>query len=133
MLQKTITIPATLQAVSHFTSELETWFMTLTFETRVGVVLAVQELCVNIVKHAYRGQEGVIQIKIDWTPNRLHLHLVDQAPNHLVMPEVIKAPDPLALQENGMGLFLIHQAFDQVEYQPIPQGNQWRLFKHLEP
>jgi anti-sigma regulatory factor (Ser/Thr protein kinase) len=131
MMQKTITIPATLQAVSQFTAELDTWFSPLTLETRVGVVLAVQELCVNIVEHAYDGMAGDIQIEIDWTSNHLHFHVIDQAPNHLTMPEVIQAPDPFELQEGGMGLFLIHQAFDQVEYAPSSDENHWRLMKRL--
>jgi anti-sigma regulatory factor (Ser/Thr protein kinase) len=131
MLQKTITIPATLQDVSKFTGQLDLWFDSLAMEIRVGVVLAVQELCVNIVEHAYDGKAGEIRIEIDWTPSQLQLHFTDQAPNHLTMPDVISAPDPFMLQEGGMGLFLIHQAFDDVEYTPTCDENHWRLVKRL--
>ena len=71
MIHKTVTLPATLQAVSNFTQELEQWFLPLPIELRVRVVLAVQELCVNIVQHAYHGQPGEIRVMLDWTPSQL--------------------------------------------------------------
>lgn len=132
MTSKTVTLPATLQAVSNFTQELEEWFLPLPLETRVRVVLAVQELCVNIVQHAYHGQPGEIRVRVEWTPSQLCFHFSDDAPNKLAMPPTIKAPDPLMLQENGMGLFLIHEAFDQVIYEPSQQQSHWRLLKRLE-
>jgi anti-sigma regulatory factor (Ser/Thr protein kinase) len=132
MLKKNLTIPATLRDVSQFTAELETWFTTLNMESRVSIVLAVQELCVNIVKHAYQFTEGEIQIQIDWRPGQLRFQFVDHAPHRFVMPEVVEAPDPLDLPESGMGLYLIHQAFDQVDYSVHDHQNHWRLFKQLE-
>jgi len=61
----TTTIEATLQAVSDFTASLEAQFSKLTIEDRTAVVLAIQELGVNIVRHAYDGVEGKIEIQID--------------------------------------------------------------------
>ncbi len=132
MPHKMVTLPATLQAVSQFTQELETWFAPLLVSTRVGVVLAIQELCVNIVQHAYHGHPGEIQIEVEWTPHQIRFQLIDHAPHQFTMPEVINAPDPSVPQENGMGLFLIHQVFDQVIYEPSQAQSCWRLLKRLE-
>lgn len=132
MTQQTMTIPATLQAVSQFSAGLEDTLANLSMEVRVSTILALQELCVNIVKHAYAGLQGSIEIQLDLKAGKISVLLLDQAPNHFVQPETIELPDPLDLPEHGMGMYLIHLAFDVVEYEPLPGGNCWRLVKHLK-
>jgi serine/threonine-protein kinase RsbW len=132
MMKKDILLPATLKAVSQFNIELENVLASVPYDVRVSIVLAVQELCVNIVRHAYAGTPGEIQLQIDLTPQQLTISCFDKGANHLTLPETISMPDPLDLPESGMGLFIIYQTFDKVDYEALPDGNRWQLLKVME-
>lgn len=131
-MRKTQNVPATLKAISSFTTELEDFFAPLPLEVRVNIVLSVQELCVNIVEHAYANAEGNIAIDIDWSSDKLEIHFRDNAPNHFTLPQTIELPDPRELTEGGLGLFIIYEVFDEVQYAPLQSGNHWYLSKQLE-
>jgi serine/threonine-protein kinase RsbW len=130
-MKKQVTIPATLETVSSFSAELDTLFEAVPLELRVKIVLALQELFVNIVKHAYAGVEGDITLDIQWDEAQLQIRVVDQAPKEFVPPEEVTAPDPFSLPEGGMGLFIVHQSFDHVEYTRRNNENIWQLQKNL--
>ncbi len=125
------TLDATLETVSSFTQSLETLLAALSIEVRTSVVLAVQELLVNIVKHAYSGKPGKIEFELEQSDSKLEITVTDNADNAFQMPETITAPDMFDLPEHGMGLFIIHQAFDKVEYQRSDDRNRWQLMKRL--
>lgn len=130
-MHEKVTIPATLEAVSKFTHVLEAKLTLIGTENCTLVILAVQELLVNIVRHAYDGDEGDIKFELHLTDQNLNIEISDQAMTTFEMPENIQAPDPLALPEHGMGLFIIHQSFDSVKYERLSGGNRWRLIKNL--
>lgn len=121
------TILATLEAVSWFTQDLEIRFAYLSIETRTTVVLALHELLVNIIRHAYAGTAGEIDICILHTDAALTITVTDSAAHTFEQPALISAPDPHDLPEHGMGLFIIHQAFDEITYKRLAHGNQWHL------
>jgi len=131
-MNKTIRIPATLEAVSRMTAMLENTLAALSLEERTSIVLAIQELCVNIVRHAYAGAAGDIELvlRID-DDGWLILVVNDTAPNAYVPSEKAPNVDPEALQEHGMGLFIINQSFDEVIYESLEGGNRWRLIRML--
>lgn len=130
-MNKQMTFAATLEATSHFTQQLEDWMSFLAMDVRTPVVLAVHELLVNIVRHAYAGQTGEITTAIETTPKALRIRIRDFAPNGFVMPDQVAAPDLVDLPEGGMGLYIIQQAFDRVNYQHLTDGNLWQLDKTL--
>lgn len=124
-------IQATLEAVSQFSTDLEARLDVLPLEIRTEIVLALQELCVNIVKHAYAGAAGSIEIVLDESSDQLRVSVRDHAANAFEMPDEIAPPDPLSLPESGLGLYIIHASFDEVEYTRLADGNQWRLVRTL--
>ncbi|MEQ8675667.1 MAG: ATP-binding protein [Aggregatilineales bacterium] len=130
-MNKTITLSATLKDVSAFVADLEKTLADLPIEIRTGITLSIQELGVNIVKHAYAGESGDIHVALDWSADAVRFVITDSATNAFTMPEIINTPDPLALQEHGMGLFIIHQSFDEVGYQRAGGQNRWTLEKFL--
>jgi anti-sigma regulatory factor (Ser/Thr protein kinase) len=131
-LNQQITIPATLKAVSEFVTDLETVLADLPVDVKTGITLSVQELGVNIVRHAFAGEAGEIQISLERNTDSLRITCVDDAPNAFQVPDSIKAPDPLELPEHGMGMFIIHQSFDEVAYDRLATGNRWTLEKRLK-
>jgi anti-sigma regulatory factor (Ser/Thr protein kinase) len=125
-------IKASLEAVSKFTTSLESDLQWLSLETRTGIVLAVQELLVNIVEHAYAGSDGKIDFKLEQNETLITVIVTDHVQTTFAMPDSIKDPDPFVLSERGLGLFIITQIFDEVNYMPVSDGNQWKLTKTIE-
>lgn len=122
-------LDATLEAVSGFTQGMENTLRNLSLEVRTQIVLALQELLVNIVRHAYAGEPGKIEVDLNHEPDSIVLSIQDFGPNRLTMPEVIQPIDPATLPEHGMGLFIIHQSFDTVTYERRERANHWQLAK----
>jgi len=97
-----------------------------------NIVLAVHELCTNIVTHAYAGEPGTIAIdlRLEEDPLRLVVSTQDKAP-HIFDKEGWTAPNLAEPQEHGLGIWLIQQLMDEVNYQPAPGNNRWRLVKEI--
>ncbi|HIJ64040.1 MAG TPA: ATP-binding protein [Rhodospirillaceae bacterium] len=84
------------------------------------VVLAVDEACQNIIRHAYRGDgEIVLEIRLA-AERRLEILLIDFAapvdPGRIV-------PRPLdELRPGGLGTHFIRSVMEEVSYLPPPPG-----------
>ena len=94
--------------------------------------LAAQEICTNIVGHAYAGRaDGWIDITLALAarPARLLIELRDTG--RPFDPSGVAAPNLDEAQVHGYGLFLVHSLMDEVSYEPLPGGNRWRLTKNL--
>lgn len=93
--------------------------------------LAIQEVVVNIVNHAYGGQEGRIQMRLQFVeqPPQLTLFFYDTGASF--DPTLVPAPRLGELQEHGFGLFLVRELMDEVEYQSTTTGNYWKLVKRF--
>jgi anti-sigma regulatory factor (Ser/Thr protein kinase) len=99
--------------------------------------LAVEEVCVNLMRHGYAGREpGPIEMDVRAEPRRLVVTITDFAPPFF--PESAPAPDlssgwkerPLG----GLGWHLVKTAVDQVRYESgASTGNRLTLVKNIEP
>ncbi len=96
------------------------------------VVMAVDEACQNVIRHAYRGDpSGVIELEVRRVEGELQIAVRDFAPP--VDPARIK---PRALEElrpGGLGTHLIRSTMDHTEYckPPSGPGNLLRMVKKL--
>lgn len=126
-----VTFPATLEAISGFTQQLEQRLEMLSLDLRTTIVLALHELLVNIAQHAYGDVAGDITCQLEHTTSQLAVTISDHAEQAFTPPDSLPEPDPLALPESGLGLFIMHQTFDNVTYERLPEGNRWYLVKHL--
>lgn len=99
--------------------------------TIYNVQLAVQECCANIVDHAYDEDHGriIATLTLAAAPRRLIVELHDNG--HAFEPEQVPQPRLNEPQVRGYGLFLMKQLLDEVDYQPQPGDNRWRLVKQL--
>lgn len=100
-----------------------------------AVEICLTEALNNVIKHAYKGDHSQqIEILINLSDNVLEIVLIDSG-----MPrEKIKEPtldfDPEDIEnlpESGMGLYIIHQLMDTVEYHSNNGKNFFTLKKHL--
>jgi len=102
-------------------------------EAVVGdVVLAVDEACQNIIRHAYHGEDGDIIVRIDGEDGDLVVRLVDFAPP---VDLARLCPRPLdELRPGGLGIHFIRTVMDRVDFPPPPAGagNLLRMVKRIE-
>ena len=98
------------------------------------LVLAVDELVVNIIEHGYQGRSGEIEIEVEATRESIIIRLRDQAP--LFDPTRLPVPDiALPLEQRptgGMGVYLARLSVDSLTHQVTEQGgNQLTLVKRI--
>ena len=93
------------------------------------IVLAVDEACANIIRHAYGGDyEKDIIIQAEVTPDAVEFRLRDFG--RQVNPDAMRSRSLDDVRPGGLGCFLIRKTFDIVEYTHLPVGTQLRLVKH---
>jgi serine/threonine-protein kinase RsbW len=100
--------------------------------TTYNLWLSLHELCVNIIGHAYEGTDGSIEVKLRLLaePPCVEIMTHDRGPYTFDFG-AWEAPDLEDPPIHGLGIFLIHQMMDVVEYEPQPGNNRWRLVKYL--
>ena len=97
------------------------------------VVLAVDEACTNIIKHAYKFfPDGDIAIKLKYSDNKIIIKIIDHgAP---FSPDTVPTPDLKKYFEEkrvgGLGMYLMKSLMDDVHYKSVPgKYNQVLLTK----
>ncbi|MBQ3789330.1 MAG: SpoIIE family protein phosphatase [Lachnospiraceae bacterium] len=96
------------------------------------IILATEELFVNVVKFAYRREKGDVRIAVECTENRRAiLTIADRGtpfdPTKQERPD-IDAPIE-ERTEGGLGIFMVMRMMDQVTYDYIGNENVVRLIK----
>ncbi|MEN8108572.1 MAG: SpoIIE family protein phosphatase [Pseudomonadota bacterium] len=97
------------------------------------LVIAVGEATQNIVRHAYRdGDNGQATLEILCGKGILEFLLQDTATP--INRDILKPAWPEEVRPGGIGLCLIHDIMDEVEYLPVSsgQGNLLRMAKYFE-
>ncbi|MCX6054716.1 MAG: ATP-binding protein [Chloroflexi bacterium] len=99
-----------------------------------NVQLAVQEICTNIITHAYRDdqeKENRIWIEVGLDPGRITIQLEDSG-DSFDLPDRAAVEIPSEPKDHGYGLFLIYSLVDDLIYQPGKNRNRWVIVKFLE-
>ena len=97
--------------------------------------LAVDEACTNVIEHGYKGMNpGSIILSFRIEPGRILVQITDFG--HVFEPEAAPKPDVEAALEDrelgGLGLFLIYQTMDNIDYQSSEEGNTLTFTKFIE-
>jgi serine/threonine-protein kinase RsbW len=94
--------------------------------------LALQEACNNIVDHAYKNQQGRIELtfRLLNTPAAIQIDIIDNGDSF----DIEQAPTPNLEQPQirGYGLYLMRQLLDEVFYETQSGYNHWRLVKYIK-
>jgi anti-sigma regulatory factor (Ser/Thr protein kinase) len=85
------------------------------------VVLAVNEACMNIIQHGYKGDEtGEIILEIFKSDQQIVFRLTDFAPP--VDKCNIKGRDWEDVRPGGLGVHFICESMDDIQYRHLPDG-----------
>ncbi len=103
----------------------------LSEETAFNMVLAVDEACANIIRHAYKNDHTQdIIIRTELTPSALEFRLRDFGKQ--ADPASFKSRDLDHVRPGGLGCYFIAKVFDTVEYNTrFDKGTELRLVKQL--
>ncbi len=100
-----------------------------------NVMLAVDEACTNIIKHAYNSfPDGEIVIKLEYNSDKLLVTIIDHGSTF--DPKGISDPDLQKYYRNGrvggLGMYLMKTLMDDVKYITVPgKYNQVLLSKRI--
>lgn len=131
MIENRLEINADFQALEQVPSFLATSIQDQTDDTQGQVVLALHELCVNIIQHGYQHQAGRISLHARRDKHQLTITVTDSAANRYTPPDDIIPPNPEDLPESGWGMYIVDQVMDEWHYTSHSHGNQWVLIKRL--
>jgi len=95
-------------------------------EVVLDLKLAVDEACANIIEHGYKGMDpGSIILSFWIEPDRILVQITDFG--QVFEPVEGLKPDMEAALNNddmgGIGLYLIYQIMDNIDYQVSVEGN----------
>lgn len=99
------------------------------------IMLAVDEACTNIIKHAYGyAPDRTIDLDIQTTGDRFDVVITHGGKSF--DPAAVKRPDMKEYfkkyQRGGLGIHLMRTLMDGVEYEALPDSrNIVRLYKYL--
>ena len=100
-----------------------------------NIILAVDEACTNIIKHAYNlSPEGEIVIKIDYDEEKFMVTIIDYGrsfePDRVPLPDLQKYYREHRV--GGLGMYLMKSLMDDVKYSSVPgKYNQVLLSKKI--
>ena len=94
-------------------------------ELSATVVLAIDEACTNIIRHAYKGEAKPFRIEMRLMRKRLRIILRDYGTPCGNPKTYIR--DLNEVRSGGMGVHIIQQVFDRVDYSPQPRGTRLTL------
>ncbi|MBD3180135.1 MAG: anti-sigma factor antagonist [Candidatus Latescibacteria bacterium] len=93
--------------------------------------LAVDEACTNIIKHAYEGRAGEVEVRVEAEPRRIDINLFDQGRSFEWSD--VKDPDLDEYvkmgKKGGLGIYLMNQLMDELDYTASPSGNKLHMSK----
>lgn len=104
-------------------------------ETANKIVLATDEACTNIIKHAYKySKSGKINVNVSYSNKRFKISITDEG-SHF-NSKSIKEPNLKKYYEEkrvgGLGMFLMKKLMDEVVYShPDAKKNKVTLIKYL--
>ncbi len=90
------------------------------------IKLATTEACTNVIKHAYKFDDSLaFDLEIRTSKKVFLVEVFYEDPGFL--PENIPVPDLKEIKEGGLGVFIIRNIMDHVDYQTEANSGRVRL------
>jgi len=102
-------------------------------KSTADIVLAIDEACQNIIRHAYHGDsDNVIELEVEHRGDRLVFSLIDHAPT--IDASKVKPRDLDDIRPGGLGTYFIRRVMDEVEFQKPAsgRGNLLRMVRRID-
>jgi len=98
---------------------------------RFNLQLAVEEACMNVIEHAYGGKGGEVTVCFEVDGADVQITVTDHGkpfdPDQVAMPDLSKPLEERPV--GGLGIYLMQQLMDEVEFEFSAEGNRLRMVK----
>lgn len=136
-IKKRLSVNSTTENLARIRTFIKTHSKNAGFddETASKIVLASDEACTNIIKHAYKySAKGKININLSFSASKLRISITDEGTHF--NSKSIKEPDLKKYYQEkrvgGLGMFLMKKLMDEVVYsQESAKKNKVTLIKYL--
>lgn len=98
-------------------------------ETVGRIILACDEAATNVFRHGYRCNPGPLAYRAEVADGHLTIRIEDEA--EPADPCSFKGRELVDLRPGGLGTFIMANIFDEVNYEPKPNGTCLTLRKKL--
>lgn len=135
MKEHHLEIEALAKNLSQVRECVTSWVDSLGFDSEqiYHIVLAVDEACSNVIRHAYPGEEDInnkIILDADICENKIKIKIKDYGIR--VDSSGICGRNIEDVQPGGLGVHLMHGCMDEVFFNPdIEKGNELILIKNF--
>jgi len=102
-------------------------------ESTADIVLAIDEACQNVIRHAYCGEsDDLIELEIEQHGDDLVFSLADHAP--AIDPSRVQPRDLDDIRPGGLGTHFIRRVMDEVEFQrpASGRGNLLKMVRRID-
>lgn len=90
------------------------------------IKLATTEACTNVIKHAYKFDETLsFELEIRTSEELFIVEVYYDDPEFI--PDEIPVPNLKEIKEGGLGVFIIRNIMDMVDYETNPDSGRVRL------
>jgi serine/threonine-protein kinase RsbW len=99
-----------------------------------AIVLAVDEVCANIIIHSECDNKHIIELNVEWKGNKLIFEIIDQGIstfdiNAYTGPELDEIIQ--SKRKGGVGILLVKKIMDKIEIFTSNGSNICRLYKTI--
>ncbi|MCL5291438.1 MAG: ATP-binding protein [Actinobacteria bacterium] len=93
--------------------------------------IVVSEACTNVVRHAYNGHHGSLRLTLRASQDQVVLSVIDYGKGVVcpVSSATIRRSGKLA--SGGLGVYIITQLVDNINFLSRNNGTEVRLVKHI--
>ena len=136
-IKKRLSVNSTTSNLARIRTFIKTQSINVGFdeENANKIVLAADEACTNIIKHAYKySTKGKINVNLSFSQNKLKISITDEGThfNSKSVPEPDLKKYYQEKRVGGLGMFLMKKLMDEVAYsQPNSKKNKVTLIKYL--
>lgn len=137
MIQEKFIINSDYDNVEKLIFSVKTFLTKEKIESHIlsGVDICLTEALNNVIKHAYQGEQNKpIEVIVSKDSNSLEIIIIDTgiARENFKIKNLDFDPNDIDnLPESGMGLYLIKQLMDELDYYTINGKNYFTLRKFL--
>ena len=137
MGQKLFSIPSSYDEVEIANRQIREYLHSESVEEHLqnAVEMCLMEALNNVIKHAYRGEQNhFIDVNVCIDSQLMEIQIIDEGVprESLVIKELDFDPNDIEnLPEGGMGLFIIKQLMDELDYYTLNGKNYFTLRKFL--
>lgn len=101
--------------------------------TRYNILLALQEIVTNVLRHGYGGDESrPVQLSFEASPDGFQVTVRDQGPSFDPLQIDLDRGEEFPEIEGGFGIMIARMVMDSMEYEREGDWNVLRMRKRVE-